>query len=249
MRRLISTAYSEHSAESYDIKRFRRPSGKLFAQLEQEILSKAISKISLNSSVLEVGAGTGRFSLHLAKQGYRINLIDLSRPMLRICKDKFCEQKLGFSAYHCSSTHLPFRSCSFDFVFAIRLLNQLPFIEAALQTIREMLRVCKTGGYVLFEFVNRDSLSRIGACARETTFLSMRILLQDLGNLTSEFSVESKWGILFFSQSVLEKIPTMELKEIFLGVDNFFSSVAPLHTTRCYIMLNKIATPKLKNQK
>jgi len=233
MRNSFCSAYDQGAAESYDRKRFTTMSGKLFDQLEKESLNEAISNIPHGSQVLEVGAGTGRFSFHLSKLGSLTHLIDLAWPMLRICKEKFNIQEVEFLGYRCSSTHMPFRSQSFDFVFAIRVLNQLPSCKAALRTIQEMIRVCRPGGYILFEFVNRKGLSRLGN--QDATFLSMEVI-HHLIAPTNQVSIKSKKGILFFSQTALEKIPGI-FKQIHLKVDRFFCSLAPLHATRCYILL------------
>ncbi len=235
MTKSISSAY-DRGAESYDEKRFTTKSGKLFDQLEKERLNEAISNMPHGSQVLEVGAGTGRFSFHLATEGYQTHLIDLAWPMLRICKEKFNMRKVEFSGYRCSSTHLPFRSESFDFVFTIRVLNQLPSRKAALQTIQEMIRVCRTGGYILFEFVNSRGLSRLGN--QNATLLSMEVI-HHLIAPKNHVSIKSMRGVLFFSQTALEKIPGI-FKQIHLKVDKFFCSLAPLHATRCYLLLKKI---------
>jgi len=230
-----SSAYDEKAAESYDSKRFTTASGKLFDHLEKEKLDEALRHVPLESQVLELGAGTGRFSFYLSKRGYQAHLIDLSSPMLRICKSKFNIQKVEFLGLQCSSTHLPFRSQSFDFVFAIRLLNQLPSSGAALRTIQEMIRVCRIGGNILFEFVNGEGLTRLDY--QKTTFLSMKVVHHLIDSINHVFIVNTK-GILFFSQSALDKIPRI-FKKIHLKVDKFFCSIAPLHATRCYVLLKK----------
>lgn len=45
--------------------------------------------------VLEIGCGTGRLLIPLAKKGYDITGIDLSEDMLDICRDKLNKQKLN----------------------------------------------------------------------------------------------------------------------------------------------------------
>jgi ubiquinone/menaquinone biosynthesis C-methylase UbiE len=205
--------------------------------LEKDRLNEAIHVVPKECEVLEVGAGTGRFSLHLEKLGYKTYISDLSKPMITICKDKFNSKQSQFIGLVCSSTHLPFRPETFGFVFSIRVLNQLSSPQAALQTIREMIRVCRKDGHVLIEFVNESGLSYLGR--RRTTFLSVNGV-KNLVRQMDKVTIENNWGILFFSQSVLKRIPA-KVAPIFIEIDKKFCTVLKFHATRCYILLKKSA--------
>lgn len=56
----------------------------LHAHLEREI----ISRLDGVKSILDAGGGSGRFSIWLAKQGYRVTHLDISKPMLEKAKAK-----------------------------------------------------------------------------------------------------------------------------------------------------------------
>ena len=99
--------------------------------------------------VLEVGAGTGRDSLALAKRGAHVVTIDYSDQSLRLTRgvagdelDIVCGDALS----------LPFADGSFDIVFHQGLLEHF---RAPLDLLRENHRVLKAGGHLLVDVPQR----------------------------------------------------------------------------------------------
>ncbi|TFE19738.1 class I SAM-dependent methyltransferase [Cohnella luojiensis] len=91
------------------------------------------------STVLEIGAGTGRDSLYFQQEGLQIVSVDLSEEMVRLCKEK------GLEARCMDFYHLDFDSESFDAVYALNCLLHVPKVQ--LDTVLEQIeRVLKPGG-------------------------------------------------------------------------------------------------------
>lgn len=86
---------------------------------ERERFLERITKEG-RSSLLELGAGTGRDSLYFQQQGLKVTCIDFSEEMVRFCKGKGLEAQL--MDFH----HLDFDSCTFDAVFALNCLLHVP---------------------------------------------------------------------------------------------------------------------------
>jgi SAM-dependent methyltransferase len=65
-------------------RRLLGPTGPATAEPERSGRSAAVpsSRSGLPPSILELGAGTGRLTLPLARDGYRVTAVDVSRPML-----------------------------------------------------------------------------------------------------------------------------------------------------------------------
>lgn len=104
-----------------------------------------------NSYVLEAGCGSGGYALHVAaKVGCRLVGLDINAPGVRNANQLALARGLASQARfeQCDvSTNLPFGDKTFDAVFANDVLCHLP---GRLEVLREMLRVLKLGGRMLF---------------------------------------------------------------------------------------------------
>jgi len=140
----VTTAYGEKASSVYDERRFSTPHGKLFNRLEMEQLSKISQGLTCPSRILEVGCGTGRFMHSLCADGHEVYGVDPSPFMLVKSRTK----NLQFSHAHYEAAEggrLPFLSNAFDFVYSIRVINQVGSLSYAFGMIGEMIRVCRPG--------------------------------------------------------------------------------------------------------
>ena len=95
--------------------------------------------------VLELGAGTGFFSLNLKLAGLveDVHVSDLSPGMVQAAKDN--AERLGFTIEGrvADAESLPYEDDSFDLVVGHAVIHLIPDVEAAL---REVVRVLRPGG-------------------------------------------------------------------------------------------------------
>jgi SAM-dependent methyltransferase len=98
---------------------------------------------------LEIGAGTGYFSLNLLRAGIVGDAVatDISPGMLARLEHSAAELGLSVETAACEATGLPFDDDSFDLVFGHAVLHHLPDLDAA---FREFRRVLLPGGAVAF---------------------------------------------------------------------------------------------------
>jgi SAM-dependent methyltransferase len=108
--------------------------------IEQEVALLA-KETAGKHPTLEVGVGTGRIGLPLAKTNELLG-IDLSMEMLR----KLREKSVGLPIAQADATRLPFADDSMGSAYAIWVLHLINRWQDAL---REMLRVVRPGGVVL----------------------------------------------------------------------------------------------------
>lgn len=92
--------------------------------------------------VLELGCGLGEGSVYMAKKGARVTATDLSGGMLELAKKVAKKHGTSIETMKCSADDLPFKSKTFDIVYAANLLHHVD-IEVAL---KESYRVLKPGG-------------------------------------------------------------------------------------------------------
>jgi SAM-dependent methyltransferase len=113
-------------------------------------LAKALGRSPRGfSRGLEIGAGTGYFSLNLLRAGVLDSAVatDISPGMLAVLDETASKLSLPVTTTVCEAVELPFEDDSFDLVFGHAVLHHLPDLEGA---FREFRRVLRPGGYVAF---------------------------------------------------------------------------------------------------
>jgi SAM-dependent methyltransferase len=145
----VNTRYHDDAAASYDAKWgiFFGPGG-----LEQVNgkLGKVLPRGAWPADhVLEVGAGTGYFSLNLllAGQVRRATCTDISPGMIGVLERNAARLGLDVDAVACDAEALPFEDGSFDLVIGHAVLHHLPDLERAFD---EFHRVLRPGGHLAF---------------------------------------------------------------------------------------------------
>src|SRR3954453_19638202 len=100
-------------------------------------------------SALEVGAGTGYFSLNLMQAGVvrAATCIDISPGMLSTLQDNATVLDLEVVTEACDAEALPFPDNAFDLVFGHAVLHHLPDLE---QAFSEFHRGLRPGGTLAF---------------------------------------------------------------------------------------------------
>jgi ubiquinone/menaquinone biosynthesis C-methylase UbiE len=104
------------------------------------------------SLVLDAGGGSGRWTLDLTYLGHHVVLLDFSRPMLNLAKEKTNRLlKAGAADLILADIHyLPFHKETFDFVF----VEADPFTqggteEEVLAALRQLYQVLKPGRFMV----------------------------------------------------------------------------------------------------
>jgi ubiquinone/menaquinone biosynthesis C-methylase UbiE len=100
-------------------------------------------------NALELGCGTGFFSLNLKQAGVidRVSVTDISAGMVSVAQDN--ARRLGFEIEGrvADAESIPYPDNSFDLVVGHAILHHIPDVERAL---REVLRVLRPGGRFVF---------------------------------------------------------------------------------------------------
>ena len=110
--------------------------------------------IQPGDSILDIGGGPGHYSIHYAKQGHTVTLLDLSDENVRFAKKKARQYSVKIRALQGNALDLSgFADDSFDIVFLMGPLYHLLSEEKRICAIREAERVLKPGGYLFCSFI------------------------------------------------------------------------------------------------
>ena len=107
-----------------------------------------------HSKVLEVGAGTGRYSIALAKEGMDVTAVELVEKNLNVLRENG-RGVAGLTACQGDATDLSaFGDSSFDLTMLLGPMYHLYEPDEVDRAIHEAIRVTKPGGVLLFGFLS-----------------------------------------------------------------------------------------------
>lgn len=114
--------------------------------------------------VLDVGGGPGRYSISLARLGYRVTLFDLSAACLTYARQRAAEAGVTVDGFvHGNALDLgAFPDGHFDAVLLMGPMYHLLKAGERAQALAEARRVLKPGGVLAVAFINRLSRVRHG---------------------------------------------------------------------------------------
>jgi ubiquinone/menaquinone biosynthesis C-methylase UbiE len=146
----VNTRYHDQAASSYDSK-WGIDFGEIGREQVRRKLARALGGLPQRpfGDALEIGAGTGYFTLNLLQAGVveRATATDISPGMLDTLGATAAELGLEVEAVETEAEELPFADHSFDLVFGHAVLHHIPDLE---QAFGEFERVLRPGGTVAF---------------------------------------------------------------------------------------------------
>ena len=160
--------------------------------------------------IIEVGAGTGRYSVTLAKEGVNVTAVELIQHNLEILKPKL-DGSEPITAIQGNALDLSaFPDSSFDITLLLGPMYHLYTREEKLQALSEAVRVTKPGGYIfvaycmneptvvqfvfgqnhLREVTELNMLTKDWHCISEPKDLFELVRTEDIASLDAELPVE-----------------------------------------------------------
>jgi len=154
-------AYADPAmAAGFDAARFGGPIGQLLLADQERVLLEYLGDLT-HGRILDLGTGTGRAAMALARRGAHVTGVDASKEMLSVARQRANDEGLAIEFSEGDAHALAFADRSFDAVVCLRLLMHVPDWRAALA---EICRV--SSGRIVFDVPSRASMAALEAAWR-----------------------------------------------------------------------------------
>jgi ubiquinone/menaquinone biosynthesis C-methylase UbiE len=136
--------YYDAFAEGYDERR-----GGGYHKLIDDQAAELVRRVGTSGELLDVGCGTGLILERVTRFARHARGVDLSPGMLDRARAR------GLDVSEADAATLPFDDATFDVAYSFKVLSHVGDLRACL---REMARVVRPGGHLVFDVYNRWSL-------------------------------------------------------------------------------------------
>ena len=154
-------------------------------------------------SILEVGAGTGRYSIALAREDYRVTAVELVARNLEILKAKLdgTEPIRAMQGNALELSFLP--DNALDLTMLLGPMYHLYTREDKIRALSEAVRVTKPGGYILAAY-----------CMNEPTVINYAFRTKHLQDLLDRNMIRPDWHLGSDPAEVFDLIRTEEIASL-----------------------------------
>ena len=136
-----------------------------------------IMKAHKTASVLEIGCGNGRDSIHFAKSGFDVSSIDIVPKAIELAKKNAKKSKVDIAFEVANVEKLPFDDVSFGAAFSLSVLHSTD-LKKSLPEVHRVLEI----GAVAFIHIYGDTQFENGKANEDTIKFSVYLdTLRDLG--------------------------------------------------------------------
>ena len=151
-------------------------------------------------SILEVGAGTGRYSVTLAKQGLRVTAVELIEHNLEILRAKLDGTEPITTKQGNALDLSLFHDNSFDLTMLLGPMYHLYTKKEKLRALSEAVRVTKHGGHILVAY-----------CMNEPTVIQYVFGLNNLREVMERNMLTSDWHCISEPKDLFEMVRTEDI--------------------------------------
>ena len=154
-------------------------------------------------SILEIGAGTGRYSVTLAKRGFNVTAVELIEHNLGILRSKL-DGTEPITAIQGNALELSlFPDTFFDLTMLLGPMYHLYTKGEKLRALSEAVRVTKSGGHILVAY-----------CMNEPTVIQYVFGLNHLHEVMDLNMLTSDWHCISEPKDLFEMVRTEEIADL-----------------------------------
>lgn len=147
-------------AEAFEGMRFSGPIGRLIAESQEQVIAGFLDPVA-GRTILDVGTGTGRAAIALARRGALVTGVDASAEMLAVARRTAEAARVSVTFAQDDAHRLNFQDRAFDAVICLRVLMHTPDWR---QSLGELCRVARNR--VVFDYPAMASAALLQSVAR-----------------------------------------------------------------------------------
>ena len=131
--------------------------------------------------ILEVGAGTGRYSVTLAKEGYNVAAVELVEHNLDILKSKLDGSENIFAVQGNALDLSMFDDNTFDLTLVLGPMYHLYKKDDKLTALKEAVRVTKQGGHIFVAYCMNEAtvIQYVFGCNQLRSLMELNMLTEN----------------------------------------------------------------------
>jgi len=203
-REQIRELYST-DGEGYDEVRLKDPRGLLLSTHDRRLFGRMFpASPSSEGELLEIGAGTGRFTQIALERGFSVFATDINETML----NELRKMAAGMGAQDRCRVQiedvfkLSMEDASYGYAFSFHVIPRFIALDDQRAAIREIGRCLKPGGTFFFNYRNSKSFYNLFYTGHAASPREMEQALADAG-----LRIVEKRGKWLLNKSVLKKLP------------------------------------------
>ncbi len=236
LRESVQSAYSGKGTD-YDTIRSDDAGNRLTAydlSIVKAMLPFASTDDAMN---LEVGCGTGRFTIPLLEMGFRTTATDINESLLSSLREKVASSKVFQE--NCivrveNGFELSLGDGDVDGLLCVHVIGRFESDADQLALLKEFSRVLKPGGKLLFNFSNKSSM--LYGKRYRNHLIAYDTIMGQLPSLG--FSVVSTRGKWIVNGTLLRKVPSF-LRPVVLGVDSLMQTILSSRSWDVFVLAQK----------
>ena len=201
MSKELETYYNKFCEE----KRLTRRHGNVEFVTSMKYIHKYLEDMPSDAKILDIGAGTGRYSVALAEEGYDVTAVELVKYNLGILKQKGSSVK----AYQGTALNLKrFKDNTFDLTLLFGPMYHLYTMEDKQKALSEAVRVTKSGGVILVAY-----------CMNEYSILTYGFKQNHMKEIMEQGKVSDAFRVMPNKEDLYDYVRLEDIEEVNSSVE------------------------------
>ena len=181
-------------------KRLTRRHGNVEYVTSMKYIHKYLENMPKKAKILDIGAGTGRYSVALANEGYDVTAVELVKYNLGILKQKGSSVK----AYQGTALNLKrFEDNTFDLTLLFGPMYHLCTMDEKKKALSEAVRVTRSGGIILVAY-----------CMNEYSILTYGFKQNHIKELVEQGKLTDTFRVIPSKEDLYDYVRLEDIEEI-----------------------------------